>query len=356
MFKRGLVIGKFCPLHRGHQALLDAAEGACGQLVIISYTKPAFAGYGAIKRAAWLEALYPKAKHLVVDDAWLEARAGEGVQMRFSAVPHNDAPEREHRAFCAWLLEAFGGGAVDAVFTSEAYGDGFAEALTAYFQALEDRAPRAVHISVDAARAQVPISGTLLRADLYAHRGYMADIVYGSLMQRVALLGGESTGKSTLSKALAEHLKTEYVSEYGRDLWIEKDGKLVFEDYAHIARTQIAWEDAAALKARRYVICDTTPLTTRFYGEAQFGAVSDELIALSERDYDHVFLCEADFGFVQDGWRADVAFQARQQAWYRAELAKAGIPYHVVSGTVDERIGQVMAVLGGAAESLSCEH
>jgi HTH-type transcriptional repressor of NAD biosynthesis genes len=43
-FQRGLVVGKFCPLHLGHTHLLDAAAHACEQLIIISYTKPEFDG------------------------------------------------------------------------------------------------------------------------------------------------------------------------------------------------------------------------------------------------------------------------------------------------------------------------
>ena len=344
-FERGLIVGKFCPLHKGHQFLIETALEACEQLIIISYTQPEFAGCEAAKRASWLRALYPQAQHLVIDDRWLHVQMKDGVHGSHRRIPDNDAPEVEHRSFCAWLLERFCGGAVDAVFTSEAYGDGFARALTDHFRETDLNQADIAHVCVDLARAKIPVSGTKIRENLYEHRADMEALVYASMIQRVAFVGGESTGKSTLSEALAKHLKTEYVAEYGRDLWIEKDGKLVFDDYEHIARTQIAREEAAALSARDFLFCDTTPLTTRFYCENQFGRLSDGLRQMSQRTYDHVFLCAADFGFVQDGWRADPAFQARQQDWYRAELASANIKYTNLAGSVEERMARVISVL-----------
>ena len=254
-----------------------------------------------------------------------------------------------HRQFCAWLCERYLGGAVEAVFTSEDYGDGFARALTEQFRKADPALLEVAHICVDKARAQVPVSGTKLRADLFKYRAHIPDAVYTSMIKRIALLGGESTGKSTLSIALAKHLKTEYVAEYGRDLWEAKNGELAFEDYLHIARTQIDWENKAALEADRYLICDTTPLTTEFYGHFYCGRVDPQLSVLAGRPYAHVFLCAADFAFVQDGWRIDEAFRARQQDWYRQKLEAAGIAYHVLTGPVAARIAQVMTVLDHSA-------
>ena len=43
-FRRGLVVGKFCPLHLGHELLIRRAQTECEELVVLSYTKPGFAG------------------------------------------------------------------------------------------------------------------------------------------------------------------------------------------------------------------------------------------------------------------------------------------------------------------------
>jgi nicotinamide riboside kinase len=46
--------------------------------------------------------------------------------------------------------------------------------------------------------------------------------VYADHVQRVAFIGGESSGKTTLARVLAERLQTVWVPEYGRTLWEQR--------------------------------------------------------------------------------------------------------------------------------------
>jgi len=157
----------------------------------------------------------------------------------------------------------------------------------------------------------------------------------------------ESTGKSTLAARLATEYGTGYVAEYGRELWEAKAGRLERDDLRLIAEEQVAREEKAAERAVRFLFCDTTPLTTRFYAEEMFGVVDPAVERLAGREYAHVFLCAPDFPFVQDGTRRDAAFRQRQHAWYERELARRGAAYDVLIGTVEERCARVRAVLGG---------
>ena len=216
-WRRGLVVGKFCPLHRGHMLLIDSALAACDDVVIISYTNPEFAGCGAALREAWLRALYPQARVLVLGDAR-------------TPLPHNDAPAAEHREFCAALCVDVLGVTVDAVFTSEDYGDGFARSLSAFFDARRGPAPPVRHVCVDRARTLVPASGTAIRADPHAMRAFLHPLVYASFVRKVCVPGGESSGKTTLAAALAQELGSVWAPEYGRELWVEKNGALVVDD------------------------------------------------------------------------------------------------------------------------------
>jgi NadR type nicotinamide-nucleotide adenylyltransferase len=176
----------------------------------------------------------------------------------------------QRRAVASLCLQALGG-AVDAVFTSEAYGEGFAQELTRCFRARDPMASEVRHVLVDLERRQVPISSSRILADVHAHRAFLSPCVYASFVGRVCLLGGESTGKSTLAEALARHLATLSVAEYGRELWVRKSGRLAFEDLLHIAEVQAAREDEAAGRANRWLVCDTSPLTTLFYSRHLFG-------------------------------------------------------------------------------------
>lgn len=126
-FHRGLVVGKFAPLHRGRGLLIDQAREACDDVLILSYSKPEFPGSFPDERRSWLAALYPTLTSLVVDDAWLAELSPTGFP--FKRLPENSDGADVHRRFCAALCQAAGGPLPDAVFTSESYGAGFARTL-----------------------------------------------------------------------------------------------------------------------------------------------------------------------------------------------------------------------------------
>lgn len=333
-FQRALVVGKFCPLHLGHVYLLDAAARACAQLVIISYTKPEFEGCAPPVRESWLRALYPAAMVLVVDDAALAHLSGP-----WHAVPHNDAAPQQHRAFVGWLCSHVLAIDVDAVFTSEDYGAGFARALSLHF------GRSVAHVEVDRARVHVPVSGTVARADPFAARCMLPPLVYASLIRRVLVLGAESSGKSTLSTALAARLATCQAQEFGREYWELKEGKLAFDDMLYIARTQVAREAHLCRTARGWLVCDTSPLTTLWYSLEMFGRADPVLVALTAHHYDKILLCAPDIPFEQDGTRRDIDHRARQHAWYVDQLAQRGLDHVVLRGGLEQRLREAMAYL-----------
>jgi HTH-type transcriptional repressor of NAD biosynthesis genes len=343
-FRRGLVVGKFCPLHRGHMALIGAALGACDTVLVLGYTKPGFPGYEPMLRDEWLAQLYPQVQRLVVDEASLLLLCRERgiVPLPF---PVDDAPDDVQRTFAAWLCLDVCGVEADAVFTSEGYGDGFAAALTHYLGARTGRAAPVTHVCVDPARTRIPISGTAIRRDPHAHRAFLDPRVYAHFVERVCLLGGESSGKTTLAAALAERLGTMWVPEVGRSRWEEQGGRLDYPDMRAIAEDQLALEDHLALQARRWLICDGSALTTVFYSEHDYGTVDPAVRALAARPYAHTFVCAPDFPFVQDGTRRDAAFRETQHRWYLEKLNNAGTPHTVLHGPLSARIAQACAQL-----------
>ncbi len=334
-YRRGLVVGKFAPLHRGHSYVIRTAETLCDEVVVLSYSKPEIPGCEAEKRERWLAELFPAVRRLVLADTT-------------TSLPDNAADDTTQRRFVGWVCASVLKLTVDAVFTSEDYGDGFARELTGYFrEQVAPDTPAVTHVRVDRGRATVPISGTVIRTNVHAHRDWLDPAVYASFVERVCLLGGESTGKSTLAAALARVLGTVHVPEYAREVWDAKGGELDYTDLRAIAVEQVRREEAATRRAVQYVFCDTSALTTRLYSQEMFGGVDPEVDRLSARPYAQVFLCMPDFPFVQDGTRRDAAFRQRQHVWYESELARLGMSYRTLNGSVIERVEQVKAALGG---------
>jgi len=339
VFDCGLVVGKFCPLHLGHEFLIRQAQTACREVLVISYTKPSFPGYDSERRETWLQARFPELMTRVIDECRLIALCQESGITSISEIPPDDAPDDAHRNFVAWLCRDVLRKKVDSVFTSESYGDGFAGVLSQYF------GHHVTHICVDQARVTIPVSGTAIRANPLAHREFLSSEVYASFIPRVCLLGGESSGKTTLAACLAKALQTTWVAEYGRSLWEAKQGQLEFQDMLRIGQMQIAREDEQARQANSVLICDTSPLTTAFYSQELFGRVEDELSRMADRHYDLILLCAPDFAFVQDGTRQDQAFRLRQHRWYIYAMKCRGFSHREVGGPPDQRLAEGISLI-----------
>ena len=168
--------------------------------------------------------------------------------------------------------------------------------------------------------------------------------------RRVALLGGESSGKTTLAIALAQALGTVWVPEYGRQRWEEVRHTLSVDELVLVAQRQVALEVEAAIqvtaqagpRASTWLVCDTTPLTTLQYCLHDHHHAPPALRTLAQRHYDLTVLCQPDFDFVQDGCRRDDDFRAAQHAWTLARLTEMGVVPLVVDGSVAHRGQQVL--------------
>ncbi|MBL8270416.1 AAA family ATPase [Steroidobacter sp.] len=348
-FECGLVVGKFAPLHRGHQYLIDTALSQCRQVILLSYSNPELPGCAPERREAWLARLYPQTTRLVVTNERL-AQWFPGQQR---VIPPNSATDDEHREFTAELIRHVACRSVDAVFTSESYGEGFAACLDRYFRRFDPSARPVRHVLVDESRRSLPTSGTSIRADVHAAREWLHPAVYASFVERVVCLGGESSGKSTLTEALARKFGTLHAPEFGRELWVERGGNLTFDDLLLIAQTQVTREERLAEQSNHYLFCDTSPLTTLFYCQDLFGRAAPELTSLAGREYLLTVLCAPDFEFVQDGTRRESGFRLQQHDWYVRQLRQRGIRYIEVRGSVESRVEQVVTELRGVGATRS---
>jgi NadR type nicotinamide-nucleotide adenylyltransferase len=329
--RRGLVFGKFMPLHRGHQLLIERALADVDDLTVVVYDSRPEGAYPAMSielRTRWLRELYPDVEAIVP-----------------LSDPLRDDPEADDPRYAP--LYAAGVrflGRFDRVFTSEPAYERFARELGAQ------------HVVVDAARELVPISGTRIRSDPYAHRGWLDPRVYASLVQKVVLVGTESTGKTTLARHLAEVYDTVWTHEFGRELWEAQGLTGTFADHLAIARRQHVREEAARRHARRFLFCDTNPWTTLQWSLKSYGTADARLEALVEETIgDYVWvLCENDFGWVDDGTRElPGELGERFQEQQRTDLERRGVPFHVVRGSIEERTSRVEAILGAPAATRS---
>ncbi len=333
MFKTGLVVGKFAPLHKGHELVIKTALRQCETVIVLVYSNPDFSWMPSVTRAKWVKELFPQARVYAPENP-----------------PLNQADDLTQREFVKSWLD--GNNFVpDAIFGSDDYLEGFAAHIAA------------VPIKVDATRDAQPISGTKLREamqnkEITAFKPFVSSLVYSHLefwaapIQKVVFLGAESTGKSTLTARMALEYQTSFVAEFGREIWEAKNGQLALEDYVFIAKHHLELEDTALLEANQYLFVDTNAITTMFLGYAYEGRGLPELTELArvaKSRYHHVFLCSDDIPFSQDGWRDDAVWRSRAQGMVRYDLAVREIAYTELLGDLEARVAQVRAILESGA-------
>jgi HTH-type transcriptional regulator, transcriptional repressor of NAD biosynthesis genes len=341
-YRLGLVVGKFSPLHRGHEHVISTALAQCDQVLVLGYSQPEFEGCERHRREAWIGQRFPEVINVQLDDTEIERLAKhQGIAPR--VIPHNLQPDDIQQAYLVWLLRDLLSLRPDAMYGSEHYVTPCARTLSRHLghpvQAIE----------VDLARRDCPISATRIRADVHGERAWLAPEVYKDFVPRIVMLGGESTGKSTLAQAMAAKLGTVWVPEYGRERWEQQGGQLSLADLVAIGREQVRRETAHHLQAHRYLLCDTSPLTTLGYAEWMFNAAPSELMALARRPYDMTVLCGLDLPFVQDGTRRDEAFRSLQHEWFMRKLHELAVPYFIVDGLLHERIARIQDLLDSVA-------
>ncbi len=167
---------------------------------------------------------------------------------------------------------------------------------------------------------------------------------------RIAILGAESTGKSTLARALAARLGTVWVPEYLRE-FVDVHGRVPREDdQVGIARTQRDREHLLLPRARGVLVCDTTPLMTAVYSRIYWGRVPQALLALeAAHDYALTFVAGTDVPWVPDGlMRESEEVRQRVHEQLLAVLVQRGIPFVLLTGEQPERIRRVEAHLAAA--------
>jgi nicotinamide riboside kinase len=77
-------------------------------------------------------------------------------------------------------------------------------------------------------------------------------------IQKIVILGPESTGKSTLCAALAAHYQTIWTPEYARTYLSEHGTKYTYDDLLTIAKGQIKNEDEAFASLNKNIVDQPT--------------------------------------------------------------------------------------------------
>jgi len=268
-FRKSIVCGKFYPPHMGHHALIDKAVNASEEVIVL---------------ICW------RADETIPLEVRVKCLQEEHPTVKIISIPC--IPEdNDSVGWGKYTLDVLGF-IPDAVFSSEDYGELYAKSMGA------------THIMVDHDRKMFPISGTIIRENPLKYFDYLSPTMRSYYAVRIVIVGAESTGTTTLAKALSKYYNTVCVPEYGRTYaeWkYSKPGRKWFiDEFKHIAEEQNKLEDLYARNANRVLICDTDSFATAVWCWRYCNNIPESLLNIGRNRNQFYILTMDDIPFVQD--------------------------------------------------------
>ena len=160
---------------------------------------------------------------------------------------------------------------------------------------------------------------------------------------KLALVGPECSGKSTLAKALSEYWDEPFVEEYSREYLAELGRNYNQDDLLEIAKGQLEKEYEVAEKANHFLICDTNTLVVKIWAEVRFGRAQNWIERqFLEKPYQLYILCgHKGIDWEYDDLRENPDDRENLYDLYRKALVKAGKRFIEVEGTTEERLERI---------------
>lgn len=312
--RKGLVLGKFMPLHNGHLSLINFALKHCDTLIV------------------WLCVAHHEQIPASVRLQWLNTCLANEQRIHIQLYEYQEEGAVSSSSVASWdISKAWAKiireeiGEFDVLISSEPYGDYLSELL--FVQ----------HIPFDVERTQVAISATAIRQNPYLHWQHLPQPVRKWYSRTVCILGTESTGKTELSKRLCAYFGGAFVSEAGRDL-VENSEQFDFSILGEIATKHAQAILETKSQNLPFVFVDTDIHITKSYAQFVFQQeiIVEKWIMEANRADLYLYL-EADAPFVQDGTRMNEADRNRLNLSHKQILAEHNITYHTIKGTWQER-------------------
>ncbi|MEG9544417.1 multifunctional transcriptional regulator/nicotinamide-nucleotide adenylyltransferase/ribosylnicotinamide kinase NadR [Mannheimia sp. HC-2023] len=206
---------------------------------------------------------------------------------------------------------------------------------------------------VDPARESFNVSATQIRNNPFQYWRFIPKEVRPFFVKTIAILGGESSGKSVLVSKLANVFNTTSAWEYGREFVFEQLGgneqAMQYSDYPQMVLGHQRYVDYAMKHAHKVAIIDTDYITTQAFCIQYEGKAHPFLDSMiREYPFDVTILLSNNTKWVADGLRSLGSKKQRQQfqQLLKKLLEKYRIPYiEIESPSYLDRYNQAKEVV-----------
>ncbi len=319
--KKGLIIGKFHPLHIGHIGLIQFGLAHCDTLIVLvcASNKEKISG---VLRQKWLQETFKNEPKLDIQILDYDEAELPNTSVSSEAVSKIWATK-----FMDMRLQ------IDLFFSSEKYGDFVAKHMN--FK----------HIPYEMGRETHNIAASQILENPLKYWDFIAPSARSFFVKKICICGTESTGKSTLTALLAKHYDTNFVPEMAREI-IEHTESVTEEHLTQIATLHAKTILEKEPYANKFLFVDTDILTTKSYAHFLFNKplIVDDWIEKANVFDAYIYL-QKDAVYVQDGTRLDLEKRNELDDFHQNELKKSGVVYEIIGGNWEERFEKAIAYM-----------
>lgn len=325
-YKVGMYGGSFDPLHIGHVNQIIKAASMCERLyIVLSYSRRRDSIPMEI-RYRWIKNSF---KHM--DNIYI-------ITLEDSALTKDDYDKdtywEEGRDYILSKTEH----SIDVVFCGSDYkGTNRYEDLYNCKVIYEDR-------------QNIDISSTDIRTNPFEYWEYIPNICKPYYVKKILLVGGESTGKSTLTENLALYYNTNHLEEVGREVcdYAGSEDMMIASDFHEILLKHKVKEMEVIKQSNKLLFVDTDAIITKFFGQFLLDEDQNTVDELADaithiNSFDMIFFLEPTVAFVQDGTRNERIEAEREKYSNQIKelLDEAGTKYISLKGDYISRFEEI---------------
>ena len=165
---------------------------------------------------------------------------------------------------------------------------------------------------------------------------------------RIAVIGPESSGKSTLAASLSKKFKLALAAEFSRQYLHDLGRPYDYTDLMQIALGQEDVISRTSSNSNASVIADTEAISIKVWSVIKYKKNDpqiDEII--SRQNFDIYLLCKSDLDWEEDDLRESPSQQERDLIFktFQKELTQRDLPYAIIEGYGEKRTECALEVL-----------
>lgn len=162
---------------------------------------------------------------------------------------------------------------------------------------------------------------------------------------KITFTGPESSGKTSISKAVAAHFDAQWFPEHARKYLMERDGEYDFEDIEQIAIEQE--KNRNSMEKSGIKIYDTEATVLYIWSIFKYKKAAPKVKSLMEEQrFMHFFLCSPEgISWEEDPLRESPNHRAELFELYLEELHKQKVDFTILEGSFEERKGKAIEII-----------